>query len=221
MTVSVARSFDHSDIVGARVRASRWASPARWWRSGKRSSRSTPARDERFEGMASVEDLRLRSVMCLPDRASRSVPKACCTSTTACSSAPSRQEDLELVELFAGQASIAIKNARLVAELRERNHRLEASRKQIERLNEQLGRKVRDRDTELAVVRAELGRERGRYDYTAIVGASDAMRTIFQQLDRIIEIRPAGPDPRRERHGQGADRARDPLQRRRARTRRS
>jgi serine/threonine-protein kinase PknK len=46
---------------------------------------------------------------------------------------------------------------------------------------------VRDRDTELAVVRAELSRERGRYDYTAIVGASEGMRRVFQQLDRIIE----------------------------------
>jgi transcriptional regulator with PAS, ATPase and Fis domain len=36
-------------------------------------------------------------------------------------------------------------------------------------------------------VRAELGRERGRYDYTSIVGASDTMRAIFKQLDRIIE----------------------------------
>jgi putative transposase len=35
---------------------------------------------------------------------------------------------------------------------------------QIEHLNEQPGRKVRDRDSELAVVREKLGRERGRYD---------------------------------------------------------
>ena len=59
--------------------------------------------------------------------------------------------------------------------------------RRTERLNEQLGRKVRDRDSELAVVRAELGRERGRYDYTSIVGASEGMRRVFQQLDRIIE----------------------------------
>ena len=46
---------------------------------------------------------------------------------------------------------------------------------------------MRDQDSELAVVRAELGRERGRYDYPTIVGASDAMHRIFQQLDRIID----------------------------------
>jgi transcriptional regulator with GAF, ATPase, and Fis domain len=185
MTVSVARSFDHSDIVVPRSRLSMGI--ARKVVEERQALLSLDAiSDERFEGMASVEDLRIRSVMCLPitieDR-----PEGVLYVDNRLQFGAFSQEDLELVELFAGQASIAIKNARLVAELRERNHRVETSRKQIERLNEQLGRKVRDRDTELAVVRAELGRERGRYDYTAIVGASDSMRTIFQQLDRIIE----------------------------------
>jgi transcriptional regulator with PAS, ATPase and Fis domain len=89
--------------------------------------------------------------------------------------------------MLADQASIAIQNARLMAELYERSERLERSAKKIELLNEQLGRKVRDRDTELSVVRRELDRERGRYDYTAIVGASAGMRAVFQQLDKIVE----------------------------------
>ena len=40
--------------------------------------------------------------------------------------------DLELMELFSAQASVAIKNARLVASLRENNGRMEQSRQQIE-----------------------------------------------------------------------------------------
>jgi hypothetical protein len=47
--------------------------------------------------------------------------RACCTSTTACSSRPSRRDDLELMRLLADQASIAMRNARLLSELRERN----------------------------------------------------------------------------------------------------
>jgi len=96
-------------------------------------------------------------------------------------------DDLELMELFGAQAAIALKNARLVASLREKHGRLEASARQIERLNDQLGRKVRDQGNELAVVRRELDRERSRYDYSAMVGASDAMRAVFRSLDRIVE----------------------------------
>ena len=36
-------------------------------------------------------------------------------------------------------------------------------------------------------MRKELDRERGRYDYTSITGASDSMRKVFQQMDKIIE----------------------------------
>jgi len=185
MTVNVARSFDHSDIVVPRSRLSMGI--AGRVVAGQKPVLSLDAtNDDRFEDFKSVEDLRLRSVMCLPILLEGKVEGVVYVDNRLQFGAFNK-EDLELVELFAGQASIAIRNARLVAELRERNYRLQMSRKQIERLNEQLGRKVRDRDTELAVVRAELGRERGRYDYTAIVGASDAMRSIFQQLDRIIE----------------------------------
>jgi len=185
MTVSVARSFDHSDIVVPRSRLSMGIA-GKVVAGGRPVLSLDAAQDDRFEGMASVEDLRLRSVMCLPIFADERVEGVLYVDNRLQFGAFD-QEDLELVELFAGQASIALRNAHYVAELRERNHRLEQSRRQIERLNEQLGRKVRDREGELAVVRKELGRERGRYDYTSIVGASDAMRAVFQQLDRIIE----------------------------------
>ena len=185
MTVSVARSFDHSDIVVPRSRLSMGIAGQVVQGGGPVLSLDA-SQDERFEGMASVEDLRLRSVMCLPIVSDGEVEGVLYVDNRLQFGAFD-QQDLELVELFAGQASIALRNAHLVAELRQRNHRLEHSRQQIERLNDQLGRKVRDREGELAVVRKELGRERGRYDYTSIVGASDAMRTVFQQMDRIIE----------------------------------
>jgi transcriptional regulator with GAF, ATPase, and Fis domain len=185
MTVRVARNFDHSDIAVPQSRLSMGIT-GRVLESGKAVLSIDAAQDERFDGMASVEDLRLRSVMCLPIKLGEEILGVLYVDNRLQQSAFSDQ-DLELMELFAAQAAIAVLNARRVSELRERNQRLEQTRRQIEVLNEQLGRKVRDRDTELAVVRAELGRERGRYDYTSIVGASDGMRRVFQQLDRIIE----------------------------------
>jgi len=183
--VRVARSFDRSDIVIPRSRLSMGIA-TRVLEQERPVLAVDAAEDDRFSGMASVEDLRLRSVMCLPVRLQDKVVGVLYVDNRLQHNAFS-QEDLEMVELFASQAAVAILNSRRVAELRERNHRVEQSRQQIAGLNEQLGRKVRDRDTELAVVRAELGRERGRYDYTSIVGASDGMREVFKQLDKIIE----------------------------------
>jgi transcriptional regulator with GAF, ATPase, and Fis domain len=189
MKVRVARGFDHEDIP---VPASRLSMGiARRVASTREPLLSVDAgRDGRFDGMASVEDLRLRSVMCLPlcvptERGER-VDGVLYIDNRLQSSAFS-PESLDLMTLLADQASIAIRNARLLADLRDQAERVLQSSRKIELLNEQLGRKVRDRDHELAVVRAELSRERGRYDYGDIVGASAGMRRVFQQLDRIIE----------------------------------
>ncbi|MFN0243637.1 MAG: sigma 54-interacting transcriptional regulator [Planctomycetota bacterium] len=185
LKVRVARSFDGTDIPVPQSRLS-LSVATQVFQTGEPLLSVDAGRDERLSGMASVEDLRLRSVMCVPVRIEGQVEGVLYLDHRL-QQAAFDEEDLELVDLIAHQAAIAILNARRVAELRDQNVRLQESRKQIERLNEQLGRKVRDRDTELAVVRAALDRERGRYDYTAIVGASDGMRQLFQRLDRIIE----------------------------------
>lgn len=185
LTVRVARTFEGADIPIPSSRVSQGVTGG-VLENGSPVLSVDAGRDLRFDGMQSVEDLRLRSVMCLPITLQGCTDGVLYLDNRLQSGAFSK-EDLELASLFADQASIAILNARRVAELRERNSRLEQSRHQVESLNDQLGRKVRDRDTELAVVRAELGRERGRYDYTSMVGASDGMRKVFQQLDKIIE----------------------------------
>jgi len=185
MTVSVARSFDHSDIVVPRSRLSMGIA-GRAVRESRAVLSVDASQDDRFDGMASVEELRLRSVMCLPIFLEQKVMGVLYVDNRLQYGAFSN-DDLELMELFSAQASCALKNARLVASLREQNGRLETSRKQIERLNERLGRKVRDQGNELAVVRRELDRERSRYDYGQMIGASDAMKAVFRSLDRIIE----------------------------------
>lgn len=185
MTVSVARSFDHTDIVVPRSRLSMGIA-GQAAREGRPVLSVDAAQDDRFEGMASVEELRLRSVMSLPIFLDGAVIGVLYVDNRLQYGAFT-PDDLELMELFSAQASIALKNARLVASLREKNGRLRASGQQIERLNEQLGRKVRDQAGELAVVRRELDRERSRYDYSSMIGASDAMRAVFRSLDRIVE----------------------------------
>ena len=185
MKVSVARNFDQSDIVVPRSRLSMGI-------AGKAASTGRPvlsvnaSEDDRFDGMASVEHLRLRSVMCLPILLDGRATGVLYVDNRLQNGAFGAG-DLELMELFSGQASSALMNARLVTSLRDQNRRVEASRQQIERLNEQLGRKVRDQGSELAAVRKELDRERSRYDYGQMIGASAPMRGVFRTLDRVVE----------------------------------
>ncbi len=183
--VRLARSFDQADIPIPSSRLSMGIA-RKVAESGEPLLSVDAGRDGRFTGMASVEDLKLRSVMCLPIAGDEGLQGLLYIDNRLQQGAFS-QDDLELTQLLAHHAAIAIRNARLVTELRERNERLMQSAEQIRSLNDQLGRKIRDRDSELSVVRAELGRERGRYDYSNMVGASDEMRRVFQELDRIVE----------------------------------
>ena len=185
LEIKVARTFDGSDIPVPSSRISMGIAKRVLERTRPLLSVDA-AKDERFNEMASVEDLRLRSVLCLPIRIEGRIQGLLYVDNRLRRGAFT-EDDLDLAELLAEMAAIAIKNARLVAELRERNQRLVQSAEQIKSLNEQLGRKIRDRDSELSVVRRALERERGRYDYSAIVGASDSMRQVFSELDRIIE----------------------------------
>jgi transcriptional regulator with GAF, ATPase, and Fis domain len=183
--VRVARSFDGVDIKMPHTRLSLNVVKS-VLESGEALLSLDAAQDERFEGFESIEELRLKSVVCLPVSYGGSVRGALLVDNRL-SQGVFKEEDLEIAELFADQAAIALQDAHRREEISQHSVRLEQSRREVVALNAELGRKVRDQGAELSVVRAELGRERARGDYSEIIGASDAMREVFEGLDRIME----------------------------------
>ena len=184
LAIQVARSFDRSDIPVPASRLSRGIA-RKSLENGEALLSVDAGRDDRFEGMSSVDDLRLRSVLSVPIRDGQRVVGVLYVDNRL-QQAVFGEAELELVGLFADQAALAIRNARLVGELVDKNRRLAESCAQIEGLNSQLGRKVKDRDEQLAVARAQLSAGRGHHDYGEIVGTSEAMRKVFEQLDAIV-----------------------------------
>jgi len=146
--------------------------------------------DARFAGGRSVAFLRLRSVLCVPLK----VPDGPIGALYLENSDVTGQfhpRDIPLITAFAEFAALTLHSARSVAALQRREEQLKRSRERIGRLNARLKQLLRRQSRELAGVRADLSVSRHelglRYDYTAIVGQSPAMRKVLGLLDRVIE----------------------------------
>jgi transcriptional regulator with GAF, ATPase, and Fis domain len=147
--------------------------------------------DERLAEAVSVHKLMIQSIACVPIRGAPPLGPTIGALYVETRLRPGVrfQEELPTLGAFADQAAIAIENARLLAENRQRadelvsaNTELAAARDQLERL---LGRRtvqLAEARRGLKEARAEL---RNHFGFADLVGTSAAMRRLYALIDRV------------------------------------
>ncbi len=148
--------------------------------------------DERFEGAASVANLQLRSLVCVPMRGEEGVFGAIYLDNSI-ESGTFDGFDVRILEGFASLAAIAIRNARQRREMALRRREAVRQSRRIERLNERLRRALRVRTNALRRAREELAKQADelglRYDYARIVGRSAGMQRVLRLVDRVTDLK--------------------------------
>ncbi|WP_437614333.1 sigma 54-interacting transcriptional regulator [Sorangium sp. So ce834] len=139
--------------------------------------------DPRFREHASVHAMRLRSVIAVPIRSPDGVLGALYLDNRF-RRARFAPADVDLLLAFADQVALALRNARLVDDLRRRTVELEAERRRVEELLRGQAAEI-DRLQEEVLVRQQALEH--RYDYGAIVGRGPALRAVFATLDRVVD----------------------------------
>ena len=146
--------------------------------------------DERLASAASITELKLLSILCVPLRGRSSILGALYLDhpqVVGCFQA----SDLATVSSLSEQAAIAIENARLSDGLNQSNKELRSSREEVDRLNDALQERLEQREAELEETRESLESSRRalalRYDYGNIVTRSPRMHALLDMMDRVTD----------------------------------
>lgn len=187
--VKVARNFSQQDIAHPEFEISH--SVARGVaRSGDPILTSNAQSDTRLRSIASIHELRVLSVLCVPLRSRNQVlgsvyldhPDVVDRFDAA---------DLQVLTDFAWAAGIALERARLYQENLEQNRDLLRAKQEIERLNAELMNRVAQQERALSdaqdTLDAEHRAQKWRYDYRNFVSASPRMDEVKRTMDRITE----------------------------------
>ncbi len=146
--------------------------------------------DDRFSSYLSVADLHLCSVLVLPIKVGTDVHGVFYLDNRFAHGVFS-DEDFDILISFAQQAGIAMITSRLIEENIQRARALEASKGDVDRLNQALSQEVERQKQELeslsetARTRTE-GERTFKFDYSRIIGRSPAMEEVFALLDKVI-----------------------------------
>lgn len=182
LDVAVARNLDREKLEHSELKFSR-AIAEEVVHSGEPILTDNAQLDDRFRSRRSVHAMGLRSVVCVPAVSPEGVLGALYLDNRFAKGRFS-EHDVELLAALADQVAIALTNARLMQELKHRNRELEQER---ERVNGLLAAQAEEIDRLQVEVRDHRAAHEHRYDYSRIVGQSDAMRAVFSVLDRVIE----------------------------------
>ena len=157
--------------------------------SGTAEHASDVSQDKRFRTFQSKQPLTMKSVLCVPVRAGDRVVGAIYVDNRFQAGAFT-DNHLRWLEILADQTAVAIRNARLFEENRDRNRDLEQAQGRLERLNLELEEKVLSKSLQLEEVIKLIPEERPKsfkYEYTDIVTRSPRMHELFNLLDKVTE----------------------------------
>lgn len=147
--------------------------------------------DARFDGAASIVNLSLRSLVCVPLPGDGQVLGAIYLDN-AYEAGRFDGFHVRILEGYARLASIALRNARQRREMGMRRREAVRQSRRIERLNDRLRRALRVRTSALRQAREDLAKQSHelglKYAYDAIVGRSPAMRTLLRLVDRVTDL---------------------------------
>jgi transcriptional regulator with GAF, ATPase, and Fis domain len=180
--VAVARNLDREQVGRSHLKFSR-AIAEQVVRDGQPVVTASARDDVRFRDQRSVHAMQLQSVVCVPVQSPTGILGALYLDNRFRQGSFGK-EDVDVLLALADQVALALDNARLVDQLRERNAELERQSRRVEALAKGQAAEI-DRLTE--VVRSAQRNLERRYDYSNIIGASSAMQAVFDVLDRVIE----------------------------------
>ena len=160
-------------------------------REGRSVLTADAAIDGRFDGMESVVNLGLHSIVCVPLKAKDKTLGVIYIDNAEITGAFGPR-DVRHLEVFAAQASVALEQCRSRREAKQRRREILKQSRRIERLNERLRRILRRRTDALKQAREDLLQQADelglKYRYDQIIGRSPAMRNVLRLVDRVTDL---------------------------------
>ena len=149
--------------------------------SGEAFRSDDAVNDEALEPRASVTDLKLRSVLCIPMRVREEVT-GCLYVDNRFARGQFDEASQDLLEAFADQASLALERVRLVDENERVRRSLELANAELKTAVREQARALDSLSEGLAPSTAEL-----RFRYPTLIGRGRAMSAMLAVLDRITD----------------------------------
>jgi transcriptional regulator with GAF, ATPase, and Fis domain len=145
--------------------------------------------DSRLRGFASVHQLSLESVACVPIQSRSGEAIGALYVETRLRRGATFERELPTLRAFADQVAIALETAALVRENVERAAALADANQKLELAQGELKELLGDRTAQLRRARARLRDARdtlyGHFGYQGLVGTSAAMRRVYALIDRV------------------------------------
>ncbi len=145
--------------------------------------------DQRMSGFASVHELMVQSVACVPVRAGQGEMIGALYLETRLRKGTRFQSELPMLQAFADQVAIALQSAKLIKENQDRAEQLSESNRQLKEAHERLEELLGNRTQQLHLTRKKLKETRetlySHFGFHGLVGTSAAMRRVYALIERV------------------------------------